>query len=145
MEKIKSLYEKYREIINYLIFGVLTTIVNIGTKYALPFTIFDAKNAVELQLAIIISWILAVLFAYITNRKFVFESKNKNKIKELISFFSARIATLLLEMFIMWFFITLLKLNSDIYVIIFTILTQILVVVGNYILSKIFVFKKVDC
>lgn len=144
MEKIKSLYEKYREIINYLIFGVLTTIVNIGTKYALLFTIFDAKNAVELQLAIIISWILAVLFAYITNRKFVFESKNKNKIKELISFFSARIATLLLEMFIMWFFITLLKLNSDIYVIIFTILTQILVVVGNYILSKIFVFKKVD-
>lgn len=145
MEKIKSLYEKYREIINYLIFGILTTIVNIGTKYALLFTIFDAKNAVELQLAIIISWILAVLFAYITNRKFVFESKNKNKIKELISFFSARIATLLLEMFIMWFFITLLKLNSDIYVIIFTILTQILVVVGNYILSKIFVFKKVDC
>lgn len=145
MEKIKSLYEKYREIINYLIFGVLTTIVNIGTKYALLFTIFDAKNAVELQLAITISWILAVLFAYITNRKFVFESKNKNKIKELISFFSARIATLLLEMFIMWFFITLLKLNSDIYVIIFTILTQILVVVGNYILSKIFVFKKVDC
>ena len=144
MEKIKSLYEKYREIINYLIFGILTTIVNIGTKYALLFTIFDAKNAVELQLAIIISWILAVLFAYITNRKFVFESKNKNKIKELISFFSARIATLLLEMFIMWFFITLLKLNSDIYVIIFTILTQILVVVGNYILSKIFVFKKVD-
>ena len=142
MEKIKSLYEKYREIINYLIFGVLTTIVNIGTKYALLFTIFDAKNAVELQLAITISWILAVLFAYITNRKFVFESKNKNKIKELISFFSARIATLLLEMFIMWFFITLLKLNSDIYVIIFTILTQILVVVGNYILSKIFVFKK---
>ena len=58
MEKIKSLYEKYREIINYLIFGVLTTIVNIGTKYALLFTIFDAKNAVELQLAIIISWIL---------------------------------------------------------------------------------------
>ena len=145
MEKIKSLYEKYREIINYLIFGVLTTIVNIGTKYALLFTIFDAKNAVELQLAITISWILAVLFAYITNRKFVFESKNKNKIKELISFFSARIATLLLEMFIMWFFITLLKLNSDIYVIIFTILTQILVVVGNYILSKIFVFKKIDC
>ena len=145
MEKIKSLYEKYREIINYLIFGVLTTIVNIGTKYALLFTILDAKNAVELQLAITISWILAVLFAYITNRKFVFESKNKDKIKELISFFSARIATLLLEMFIMWFFITLLKLNSDIYVIIFTILTQILVVVGNYILSKIFVFKKVDC
>ena len=145
MEKIKSLYEKYREIINYLIFGVLTTIVNIGTKYALLFTIFDAKNAVELQLAIIISWILAVLFAYITNRKFVFESKNKNKIKELISFFSARIATLLLEIFITWLFITLLKLNSDIYVIIFTILTQILVVVGNYILSKIFVFKKVDC
>lgn len=138
---IKNLYLKYKEIINYLIFGVLTTIVNLVTKYLLLFTIFDASNALELQITIIISWIVAVLFAYITNKKFVFESTTQNKLKEFVSFVVARISTLLLEMLIMWFFITLLKLNSDLYVIIFTIISQIGVVVGNYIFSKLFVFK----
>ena len=95
-------------------------------------------------MAIIISWIAGVLFAYFTNRKFVFESKNENKLKEFISFVVARIATLLLEMFIMWFFVTLLKLNSDLYVVIFTLVAQVAVVIGNYIFSKLFVFKKTD-
>lgn len=138
---IKNLYLKYKEIINYLIFGVLTTIVNLVTKYLLLFTIFDASNALELQITIIISWIVAVLFAYITNKKFVFESTTQNKLKEFVSFIIARLSTLFLEMLIMWFFITLLKLNSDLYVIIFTIISQIGVVVGNYIFSKLFVFK----
>ena len=97
-----------------------------------------------MQIAIIISWIAGVLFAYFTNRKFVFESKNENKLKEFISFVVARIATLLLEMFIMWFFVTLLKLNSDLYVVIFTLVAQVAVVIGNYIFSKLFVFKKTD-
>ena len=97
-----------------------------------------------MQIAIIISWIAGVLFAYFTNRKFVFESKNENKLKEFISFVVARIATLLLEMFIMWFFVTLLKFNSDLYVVIFTLVAQVAVVIGNYIFSKLFVFKKTD-
>ena len=139
-----SLYIKYKEIINYLIFGVLTTIVNLIVKYSLLFTILDATNPIQLQTAIIISWIIAVLFAYFTNRKFVFESKSKNKLKEFISFVVARISTLLLEMIIMWFFVTLLKLNSNLYVVIFTIISQIAVIIGNYIFSKLFVFKKVN-
>ena len=138
MEKIKSLYEKYREIINYLIFGVLTTIVNIGTKYALLFTIFDAKNAVELQLAITISWILAVLFAYITNRKFVFESKDPNKLKELIKFVTARLLTLFLDMLVMFILVTLLHFNDKIS----KLISQVIITISNYIFSKIFVFKK---
>lgn len=142
MEKIKELYLKYKEIINYLIFGVLTTAVSLIVKYVLLFTIFDASNPVQLQTSIIISWIMAVLFAYFTNRKFVFESTSKNKIKEFISFVVSRLSTLLLEMFIMWFFITLLGLNSDLYVVIFTIISQIAIIVGNYVLSKLFVFKK---
>lgn len=141
---IKNLYKKYKEIINYLIFGVLTTIVNLIVKYALLFTLLDATNPIQLQFAIIISWIAAVLFAYFTNRKFVFESTSDNKLKEFISFVVARISTLLLEMIIMWFFVTLLKLNSDLYVVIFTIVSQIGVVVGNYIISKLFVFKKTN-
>lgn len=142
--KILNLYKKYKEIINYLIFGILATIVSIGVKYALLFTILEASNALELQLSVIISWIAAVLFAYFTNRTFVFKSKNKNKLKEFVSFIIARLSTLLLEMFIMWFFVTLLKLNSNLYVIIFTLISQAAVIIGNYIFSKLFVFKKVD-
>lgn len=138
---IIKLYKKYKEIINYLIFGFLTSIVNLGIKFLLLFTIFDASNSVQLQIAIVFSWIAAVLFAYFTNRKFVFESDN-NKFKELVSFVIARLSTLLLEMFIMWFFITLLKLNSDLYVIIFTIISQTVVVLANYVFSKLFIFKE---
>lgn len=144
LKTLLNLYKKYTEVINYLIFGVLTTLVNLISKYILLFTIFDASNALQLQIAIIISWILAVLFAYFTNRKFVFDSKTKNKLKEFISFIIARLSTLFLEMVIMWFFVTLLKLNSDLYVIIFTLLSQFTVIVSNYLLSKLFVFKKVD-
>ena len=143
-KSILALYEKYKEIINYLIFGGLTTVVNLVVKYALLFTIFDASNSIQLQISIVISWIAAVLFAYFTNRKYVFESKNKNKLKEFINFVVARISTLLLEMLIMWFFVTLLKLNSDLYVIIFTMIAQVAVIVGNYIFSKLFVLKKTD-
>lgn len=142
MKSIWNLYHKYEEIINYLIVGVLTTLVSLVVKYGLLFTILHADNAFELQLAIIISWIAAVSFAYVTNRIFVFKSKNKNILKEIISFFGARVATLLMEMFIMWFFITLLKLNTDFYVLIFTFITQVLIMIGNYILSKLFVFRK---
>ena len=143
---MKNIFNKIlnKETIMYLIFGVLTTIVNLIVKYALLFTILDATHPIQLQTAIIISWIIAVLFAYFTNRKFVFESKSKNKLKEFISFVVARISTLLLEMIIMWFFVTLLKLNSNLYVVIFTIISQIAVIIGNYIFSKLFVFKKVN-
>lgn len=142
MQKIWNLYYKYEEIINYLIVGVLTTLVSLAVKYGLLFTVLKADNAFQLQVAIIISWVAAVSFAYITNRIFVFKSKNNNILKEIISFFGARVATLLMEMFIMWFFITLLKLNTDFYVLIFTFITQVLIMIGNYILSKLFVFKK---
>lgn len=142
LKNIKKIYMKYVEIINYLIFGVLTTLVNLITKFLLLFTIFDASNPIQLQTSIIISWIVAVLFAYFTNSTFVFKSKNKNKIKEFINFILARIGTLLLEMLIMWFFVTLLCLNSDLYVIIFTIISQSIAIICNYVLSKLFIFKK---
>ncbi len=142
MKKLISIYKKNKEVINYLIFGVLTTIISLCTKWLLLFTILDQNNAFELQSAIIISWIIAILFAYITNRKYVFESKNKKKFQEFLNFLIARISTLFLEMFIMWFFVTLLKFNSNLWVVIFTIISQIIVIISNYIFSKIFVFKK---
>ncbi len=144
INKLSELYKKYKEIILYLIFGVLTTIVSLGSKYILLFVLLDAKDPIQLQISIILSWMIAVIFAYVTNRIFVFNSKNENKIKEFISFIIARISTLLLEMLIMWFFVTFLKLNSDLYVFIFTIISQVAVVIANYVLSKLFIFKKND-
>ena len=139
-----KIYKKYKEIIKYSVFGILTAVVNFVVKYILLFLVLDPKNWLELQIAIILSWISAVIFAYFTNRKYVFESTNKDKFKEFISFVVGRILTLLIEMFIMWFFVTLLKLNSDLYVLIFTLISQVLVIIGNYVVSKLFVFKKAD-
>lgn len=142
MKKILNLYKKYEEIINYLIVGILTTIVSLGIKWGLLFTILDAKIAFQLQIAVIISWIGAVTFAYVANRIFVFKSKSKNILKEVASFFGARLLTLAMEMIIMWFFVSLLKLNSDTWVLIWTMITQILITIFNYVFSKLFVFKK---
>ena len=142
MKKIWDLYHKYEEIINYLIVGGMTTVISLAVKYGLLFTILDASDAMELQVAVIVSWIVAVAFAYVANRIFVFHSKSKKYLKEISGFVAGRIATLILEMVIMWFFVTLLGMNSNLWVIIWTIVAQILVIVGNYVISKLFVFKK---
>ncbi len=142
MKKVVKLYKKYEEIINYLIFGVLTTLVSLITKWGLLYTILDPTNSLELQIAIIISWICSVSFAYVTNRLYVFKSKNKGILKEIVSFFGARLLTLGIEMFIMWLFVTYLKMNSDIMVFIWTIATQFIIIVLNYIFSKLIVFRK---
>ena len=134
---IKNIYLKYKEIINYLIFGILTTIVSLLTYYLLVFTILNPNNAIELQIANIISWITCVTFAYITNRKYVFNSKDKNILKEIIKFYSSRLTTLFLDMIIMFIFVTKLELNDKI----IKIIVQVLIIVLNYILSKILVFK----
>lgn len=141
MQKIIELYKKYEEIVNYLIFGVLTTVVSLATKYLLLFTILDAKNSIQLQIAVIVSWITACTFAYVTNRIWVFKSKSKNILKEAISFFTARLATLGLEMLIMFVFVTALGLNSDLWVIIWSLVAQVVVIVANYVFSKLFIFK----
>lgn len=121
---------------------ILTTVVSLSVKWGLLFTALDATSAFQLQLAAIISWIVAVAFAYVTNRIFVFKSKSKKILKEITNFFGARLLTLAMEMIIMWFFITILKLDSDTCVFIWTIVVQVLVTVLNYAFSKIFVFKK---
>lgn len=144
MKKIFNLYKKYEEQINYLIVGGLTTVVGVGSKLLLLFTILDQTDGLQLQIAEIISWILAVLFAYITNRIFVFKSKVKGKrqVKEAFDFVKGRVFTQLIQMFIMWFFVTLLKLNSNIWVIIFTLFCQVMQIILNYVISKLLVFKK---
>ncbi len=140
MEKIKSLYLKYEELVNYIIVGVLTTIVSLVFYYASTRTFLDANNAIELQIANLIKWVSGVLFAYFTNRKYVFKSKNPNYLKEFISFSSSRVITLFLDMALMWLFVTNFKMQD----LIAAIISIAVVTVANYFLSKIFVFKNKD-
>lgn len=142
IKKCLDIYKKNEEVINYLIIGGLTTLVNLIVKYALLFTILNPKDAFELQIAVIISWIVAVIFAYTTNRTIVFKSESENVIKEFLSFVVARIITLIMEMIIMWFFITFLKLNTNMWIALITIFAQALVIILNYVFSKLFIFKK---
>ncbi len=130
-KQIKSFYVKNKEIINYVIVGGLTTVVSIGSYWLFRFLI---KNYVILS---IISWIMAVSFAYITNILFVFESKSKNIIEEISKFVSCRLLTLGLEVVLMIVFVSLLKIND----MVSKIILQVVVLILNYIFSKLFVFK----
>ncbi len=138
MKIIEKLYKKYEEIINYFIVGILTTIVSLGSYYLCVCTFLNPNDAIELQIANLVSWICAVVFSYITNRVFVFKSKNENQVKEIISFISSRILTLFMDMAIMFIGVTLLYISDKVT----KLVVQVVVTVMNYILSKWFVFKK---
>ena len=133
-----KLLKKYEEIIRYLIIGSLTTVISLLVYYLLVFTVFNPDIPLELQITNIISWIISVTFAYFTNRGFVFKSNKKANLKEGLEFYLSRISTLLIEMIMMYIFVTLLHFNDKI----MKLLVQIIVIIVNYILSKFIVFKK---
>ena len=137
MDKIKELYMKYKEVVNYLVVGVLTTVVSIGSYMIMTHTFLNPDDGFQLQVANVLSWILAVAFAYVTNRKFVFESKDPNMFAEIVKFTSSRVATLLMEMAVMFLLVTVLHFNSDIS----KVVAQVMVIVANYVLSKFLVFN----
>ncbi len=130
--QIKKIYVKNKELINYIIVGALTTLVSVSSYWLFRFII---KNYIILS---VISWIMAVAFAYITNRIFVFNSKNKNIIEEIIKFFSCRLLTLGLEVILMMLFVSIFKIND----MVSKIILQFVVLALNYVFSKIFIFKK---
>lgn len=135
---LRRLYEKYKEIIRYLVVGALTTVVSLASYYLCVWTFLDANDALQLQIANVLSWIAAVSFAYVTNRVFVFQSKNKNTLKEAISFVGARVTSLLIDMGSMFVMVTLLHLSDDVA----KLIVQVIVLVLNYLLSKFFVFRR---
>ena len=138
--KIINLYRKNEEIINYVIVGALTTFVSIFSFYIFRVLVFKQDTQLHIQICTIISWILAVLFAFFTNNKYVFKNQSgkDSTIKKMIKFFASRITTLFIEMFVMWFLTSPLNINDKIS----KILVQFIVFILNYIFSKIFVFKK---
>jgi len=131
-----EIYKKYKEVILYLVFGVLTTVINIVAFY-----LFNNILQIDYKISNVVAWFLSVIFAFITNKSIVFESKNKSKketTKEVISFIVARIFSLVVDMLLMIFMIDALKTND----LIAKIIVNIVVVVINYVLSKFLIFKK---
>ncbi len=135
---IRSLYNEHKEIVNYLIVGVLTTIVSLGVYYTCVLTFLDPQIPFQLQAANVISWIAAVTFAYFTNRRYVFESKNPHILKEASAFFASRIGTLLMDMGTMFLLVTVMGMSDKIA----KLIVQIIVTIGNYVFSKLLVFRK---
>lgn len=133
MKKIISLYKKYEEIINYLIVGGLTTLVSI-VIYALCTKCFH----INYMISNVISWIISVLFAYITNRIFVFKSKSSDILLEIYQFFKYRIFSFLIDVLFMYILVELINVDD----MISKIIVQVIVIVLNYVFSKLFVFKK---
>ena len=130
-----SWYNKYKEGLLYLFFGGCTTLINILT--------FFICRQIELSIVVsnIIAWVVAVIFAFITNKLIVFDSKNMDKkvvMKETISFFIARIITLGIDMGIIHLMIDVMKIHE----MISKVVANIVVIIVNYIFSKLFIFKK---
>lgn len=136
-ETIIGLYLEYKEIINYIVFGGLAFFVSLISYYFLAKII-----KLDEVISSIGSWFCAVLFAYITNKIWVFESKVNTKkgfLKEIVSFFLARVVSgAFCDVGTFALMVKVLKIND----IIAKIVTQIMVVIMNYVLSKFIVFKK---
>lgn len=129
-----SWYNKYREVLLYLVFGGLTTLINIISFYILR------KLNIKIYTSNVIAWILSVLFAFITNKLFVFESKNKKakeNVKEVISFFFFRVLSLIFDMAFMYVMIQIFTANE----MFSKVISNILVIILNYLFSKLFIFK----
>ncbi|MDE7014573.1 MAG: GtrA family protein [Kineothrix sp.] len=139
-----DMYKKYEEAINYLFFGFLAFLVNM-VAYALSIRVLGADDdrVVLVLIATAFAWVVSVLFAYWTNRSFVFKSKVKDKEgiwKEFSAFVGARIVTGGMELVIMYVMVDLAGINN----MISKFVCNVIVIVSNYIFSKLLVFKKKD-
>ena len=136
MRKLLSLIKKYEEIVSYLFFGGLTTLVNY-IVYLPCYNLLHFSGVVSNAIA----WVVAVSFAYVTNKPFVFKSHDwsaKTVVPELTKFVGCRVGSGLVETAIIFVFVDLMSLNGNI----IKVLTSILVVILNYVASKLVVFHK---
>ena len=136
MQMIINLIKKHKSFIAYGVFGVFTTIVNIVT-YNFCYNHLGISNT----LSNIAAWILAVTFAYLTNKVWVFDSKSwKWEVlkREVLAFISCRLATGILDIVIMFVCVDILGLHA----LLMKIISNVLVIILNYIFSKLVIFKK---
>ncbi len=140
MDKIKELWKKYEEIIVYLIVGGMTTVVSWFCMFSVNILVFGSPlhpTTTQNLILSVVNWTAGVCFAYPTNRKFVFKSKDPNILGEAGKFVASRISTLILEIVIRQVFGFL---GVNVYVT--TIVAAVLVIIGNYVFSKLLVFNK---
>lgn len=136
IQKLRSLVEKYWDIVSYLVFGVLTTVVN----YVIYLPIYNFCG-VSAAVSNVIAWVGAVAFAFLTNKPFVFQSHDwsaKTVIPELTKFISCRLASGILETLILLLTVDCLHWNGNVW----KLVTQVLVIIINYVGSKLLVFRK---
>ena len=138
IEKIKALCVKYEEIISYLIVGVLNTIVSWAAWFACAYTFLDAQIVWQNFLLSLISWVVGVVFGYFMNRKYVFKSKEPDMWTEFLQFSGGRVSTWILDEVMMILMVNVMYINEAFS----KIFVSVLVMIGNYIISKFFVFKK---
>lgn len=139
IEKIKALCVKYEEIIAYLIVGVLTTLVSWGACWIFEATLLNPDIGWQNAMINTLGWVAGVLFGYVTNRKYVFKSTNPHILKEFFQFAGARVSTWILDIVIMYVTVNLIQMN---YWIAKIFISSVLVMIANYVFSKVFVFKK---
>lgn len=134
LKRFWNIYCKNKSVLLYLFFGGLTTVISVAS-----FALFEFLRC-ETLVSNFISWICAVSFAYITNRIWVFNSATKGKAayKEIISFFGGRLFTFFVEELMLFVFTECMDINS----IFVKIVAQIVVLISNYVISKVLVFKK---
>ncbi len=135
MDRVKEILYKYRDVIPYLFFGVCTTVVNVIVYWGCAHLL-----SLSVMASTVTAWILAVLFAYVTNRKWVFKSTAVSReeiFREIISFFGCRLATGIMDWLCMLVFVELLQFND----VVIKVLANILVIVLNYAASKLIIFK----
>lgn len=133
---VKNIIAKYKEIFFYGVFGLGATLINIVSFY-----VFRQLLGIELIPSNVLAWLLAFIFAFITNKLWVFESKSWKStaaIKEMCSFFITRFTTLILDTFLMWFLVECLQINN----LISKVIVNAIVIIVNYVASKFWVFKK---
>ena len=134
METLKELYDKYKSIILYLFFGGCTTVINIASYFVVCEILLINNFS-----STVIAWFVSVLFAFFTNKKYVFESNCKDlkeKCKELFSFFACRFMTGILDVIIMVIAVDYMQWNNMLW----KIISNIIVIIINYIASKYFIF-----
>lgn len=132
---MKPSLQNCKEPIAYVVFGVLTTLVNIAVYY-----LFTELLGVYYMISNVVAWIASVCFAFITNKLFVFESKSlqcKTVLAEMGSFFLARAATGVLDMLLMWLFVDVLVVEE----MIAKVIVNVAVIIINYVASKLWVFR----
>ena len=136
LRMLQPFYKAHKEVLLYLLFGGLTTVISI-----VVFWLFHTEFGLNELAANVVSWVIAVMFSFITNKTWVFRSETnevKKGLKLMLSFYAGRVVTLLIEEAILWLFISQLRFDS----MLVKIAAQVIIIVLNYFLSKLVIFKK---